>query len=102
MAHPDRAFPPGFFDRDDPDPDAQFYAPPRLVTHLDDAAIAAVGDLCAELGVDGSGAEPRRVLDLMSSWISHLRTAPAHLVVLGPKAAELATNRWPPSGSGTT
>lgn len=92
MADPDAAFPPGFFDRDDPDADAQFYAPSRLVTHLDDEAVAAVGDLYAELGVDGSAPQPRRVLDLMSSWVSHLRTAPAELVVLGMNAAELAAN----------
>jgi SAM-dependent methyltransferase len=85
-------FPPGFFDRADPGPDAGFYDWPRLVTHIDDGAIAAVGELYAELGVDGSAGEPRRVLDLMSSWVSHLRTAPAELVVLGMNADELAAN----------
>ena len=86
-------FPPWFFDRDDPSPDTRFYAPSRLVTHIDDGAIAAVGRLYAELGVDGSAAQPRRVLDLMSSWVSHLVTAPAELVVLGMNARELAANR---------
>ena len=43
-------FPDGFFDRADPAPDADFYAPPRLVTHIDDGAIAAVGALYDELG----------------------------------------------------
>ena len=43
-------FPTGFFDRADDRPDAVFYAPARLVTHIDDAAIAAVGELYAELG----------------------------------------------------
>jgi SAM-dependent methyltransferase len=64
------------------------------VTHIDDGAIAAVGALYAELGVDGSDSSARnlRVLDLMSSWVSHLRTAPAELVVLGMNAAELAAN----------
>lgn len=62
------------------------------MTHIDDAAIAAVGTLYAELGVDGSAGEPRRVLDLMSSWVSHLRTAPDELVVLGLNEAELAAN----------
>ncbi|WP_375430676.1 class I SAM-dependent methyltransferase [uncultured Friedmanniella sp.] len=81
-------YPPWFFDRDDPTPDDRFYSPPRLVTHIDDGAIAAVGELYAELGVDASG----RVLDLMSSWVSHLRSAPAELVVLGMNAAELAAN----------
>jgi SAM-dependent methyltransferase len=86
------AFPPGFFAREDERSDASFYGPPRFVTHIDDGAIAAVSDLYAELGVDGSAPEPRRVLDLMSSWVSHLRTAPAELVVLGMNAAELDAN----------
>ena len=43
-------FPPGFFDRADPGPDAAFYRPLRLVTHIDDGAIAAVGALYDELG----------------------------------------------------
>ncbi|MGY1650442.1 class I SAM-dependent methyltransferase [Geodermatophilus sp. SYSU D01119] len=89
---PYAGFPPGFFDRADERPDAEFYGPPRLVTHIDDGAIAAVGDLYAELGIDGSAPAPTRVLDLMSSWVSHFRTPPAELVVLGMNAAELAAN----------
>lgn len=83
--HP--AFPPGFFDRIDPTPDARFYGAPRLVTHIDRAAIDAVGALYEELGVRGE------VLDLMSSWISHFRAAPARLTVLGLNEAELRANR---------
>ena len=79
-------FPPGFFDRADPSPDQDFYRPPRLVTHIDDGAVAAVGDLYAELGLTG------RVLDLMSSWVSHFRTPPAELVVLGMNRLELDRN----------
>ncbi|MGY1672887.1 class I SAM-dependent methyltransferase [Geodermatophilus sp. SYSU D00710] len=90
---PHAGFPAGFFSRADERPDAEFYGPPRLVTHIDDAAIAAVGDLYAELGIDGSAPAPVRVLDLMSSWVSHFRTPPAELVVLGMNAAELAANR---------
>ena len=71
---PYAGFPPGFFQRADGRDDAVFYGPPRLVTHIDDAAIAAVGELYAELGIDGSTPGPRRVLDLMSSWVSHFRT----------------------------
>jgi SAM-dependent methyltransferase len=63
-----------------------------LVSHIDDRAVAAVGALYAELGVDGSARQPRRVLDLMASWVSHLRAAPAELVVLGMNATELAAN----------
>jgi SAM-dependent methyltransferase len=79
-------FPPGFFDRVDPGPDPLFYAPPRLVLHLDDAAVAAVGDLYEELAIDGE------VLDLMGSWVSHFRRRPRHLTVLGLNAQELAAN----------
>ena len=79
-------FPAGFFDRADPTPDPDFYRPPRLVTHIDAGAIAAVGDLYAELGLTG------RVLDLMSSWVSHFRTPPRQLVVLGLNQVELMMN----------
>jgi SAM-dependent methyltransferase len=89
---PYAGFPPGFFDRADDAPDPVFYGPPRLVTHIDDGAIAAVGALYAELGIDGSAPVPRRVLDLMSSWVSHFRTPPSELVVLGMNADELAAN----------
>jgi len=76
----------GFFDRADPGTDRVFYAPPRLVTHIDDGAIAAVGDLYAELGLTGT------VLDLMGSWVSHFLAAPEHLTVLGMNAHELEAN----------
>jgi SAM-dependent methyltransferase len=81
------SFPAGFFDRADPGTDAAFYSWPRLVTHIDDDAIAAVGALYEELALDGD------VLDLMGSWISHFRAAPARLTVLGMNAEELAANR---------
>lgn len=57
-------FPPGFFDRADETSDAIFYAPDRLVRHLDGAATAAVGRLYRELDIAGD------VLDLCSSWVS--------------------------------
>ncbi len=79
-------FPDGFYDRADPSPDPDFYAAPRLVTHLDERAIEAVGALYDELGVRGD------VLDLMSSWVSHLPTRPRSLTVLGLNAVELAAN----------
>lgn len=82
----DDVFPPGFLDRADPSPDTVFYGPPRLVTHIDEGAIAAVGGLYAELGLDGD------VLDLMSSWTSHFPAPPRRLVGLGMNAAELAAN----------
>lgn len=80
------ALPDGFLARSDPTPDTDFYAVPRLVTHIDDAAIAAVGRLYDEVGVGG------RVLDLMSSWVSHLNQGPEALTVLGLNAHELDAN----------
>ena len=56
------------------------------MTHIDDAAIAAVGALYDDLAIAGT------VLDLMGSWVSHFRRAPAHLTVLGMNAEELAAN----------
>jgi SAM-dependent methyltransferase len=79
-------FPPGFFDRADPTPDAAFYRPLRLVTHIDDGAIAAVGALYDELAIDGE------VLDLMSSWVSHFNQPPRRLTVLGMNDDELRAN----------
>ena len=79
-------FPPGFFDRADPGADPDFYRVPRIVTHIDDAAVAAVGALYDALGIDGE------VLDLMSSWVSHFTRAPRRLTVLGMNQAELERN----------
>lgn len=60
-------FPPDFFRRMDESPDPDFYREPRFVTHIDDATIAALTQVYRELIPAHS-----RVLDLMSSWISHL------------------------------
>jgi SAM-dependent methyltransferase len=79
-------FPHGFFDRADPSPDPRFYDSPRLVHHIDERAVDGVGALYEELGVDGD------VLDLMSSWVSHLGTPPRSLTVLGLNEVELAAN----------
>ena len=79
-------FPSGFFDRADETPDARVYSVDRLVTHIDDAAIVAVGDLYDELALTGD------VLDICSSWISHFRRPPRRLVAMGMNVAELAAN----------
>ena len=79
-------FPPGFFRRTDESSDSGFYADDRLVTHIDDRAIEAVGVLYDQLGLTG------RVLDIMSSWVSHFRQPPAELVVLGMNERELSAN----------
>jgi SAM-dependent methyltransferase len=83
-------FPDGFFSRHDNNDDATFYDTPRLVTHIDDGAIAMVSEMYVELGLSGPGAGHQ--LDLMSSWISHLPERPDALTVLGMNAAELERN----------
>ncbi len=55
------------FRRYDETPDEEFYRTPRLVTHIDDRAIAAVTQLYREFFPPGG-----EILDLMSSWVSHL------------------------------
>ena len=83
-------FPSWFFDRIDSSDDSEFYEPARLVTHIDDDAIRAVGELYRELGI-GSLTAPR-VIDLMASWISHFVQRPEWLTVLGMNALELTNN----------
>ncbi len=81
-------FPERFFAREDESPDAGFYRLARLVTHIDDATIAALTDFYAEFLPPTS-----RVLDLMSSWVSHLPDLEyARIAGLGMNAEELAAN----------
>lgn len=77
------------FVKSDSSPDHLFYAAPRFVTHIDGNAIAAVTSLYREL-FPASGV----ILDLMSSWISHLPRDAAYAEVIGHgmNAAELAAN----------
>jgi SAM-dependent methyltransferase len=82
-------FPAGFFARQDETDDADFYSFDRFVTHIDDGAIYAVGELYNELGLTDADAE---VLDICSSWISHFPIKPGRLVVTGMNAAELGAN----------
>ena len=81
--------PPRAFEKADPTPDPLFYRQPRLVTHIDDAAIAAVTGLYRNV-LPAGGA----ILDLMSSWISHLPPdiEYSHVVGHGMNEAELAAN----------
>ena len=60
-------FPAHLFRRADEADDAVFYQPPRFVTHIDRATINALTDFYREAIPNGA-----RVLDLMSSWVSHL------------------------------
>ncbi len=82
-------FPPAFFERVDEGSDADFYAVPRLVTHIDDATIAEITRWYGEILTPGAA-----VLDLMSSWISHLPDQPplGRVVGHGMNAAELDAN----------
>lgn len=87
---PDHRLPPALFARADDTDDAEFYAFPRLVTHVDDATIAA---LTAYLDETFPRAPPLSVLDLMSSWVSHLPPrAYREVVCLGMNAEELQAN----------
>ena len=77
------------FQRLDESPDENFYREPRLVTHIDDATIAALTQVYRELVPTGAD-----VLDLMSSWVSHLppEIAYGRVVGLGMNRVELAEN----------
>ena len=77
------------FSRFDESPDGDFYSVPRLVTHIDDSAIGAVTQLYREYFKPGDA-----ILDLMSSWVSHLppEVEYGRVVGLGMNAAELGAN----------
>ena len=82
-------FPEQFFQRQDESPDGQFYSDPRFVTHIDDSTIQSLTQFYREQLSAGS-----RVLDLMSSWISHLpeEVSYARVAGLGMNSAELEAN----------
>lgn len=72
----------------DPSPDEAFYAYERKVVHIEVGAIEALREAYAELIPPGA-----RVLDLMSSWRSHLPFVGLGTVVgLGMNAAEMSDN----------
>jgi SAM-dependent methyltransferase len=78
------------FRRMDENPDHRFYQQPRLVYHIDRTAIDVIGGLYRRLLQPES-----RVLDLMSSWVSHLPPdLPLEtLTGLGMNAQELQANK---------
>ena len=82
-------FPSHFFQRQDESADENFYIQPRFVTHIDDSTINCLTEFYHEQIASGS-----RVLDLMSSWISHLPEGVTYADVsgLGMNAAELEAN----------
>lgn len=82
-------FPPDAFRRQDESPDEDFYRFPRFTAHIDDKAIAAVTELYREHFPPGGA-----ILDLMSSWISHLPEEVEYRRVsgLGMNSEELENN----------
>jgi len=86
MDHP---FTPEMFQRMDESDDPLFYAFPRKVVHIDEPAVAAVGQFLA-----ATFAPHSVLLDLMSSWRSHLPPGfvKQRLVGLGLNAEEMADN----------
>jgi hypothetical protein len=87
--------PPGAFRKEDGAADDQFYLDARLTTHIDDTAINALTQVYREVLPAGGV-----VLDLMSSWVSHLPEDVSYGEVIGHgmNAQELAANprlsRW--------
>jgi SAM-dependent methyltransferase len=78
------------FRRYDETPDEGFYKTSRLVTHIDDRAIAAVTQLYREFfPADGE------ILDLMSSWVSHLPEEVRYSRVVGVGMNEVELSRNP-------
>jgi SAM-dependent methyltransferase len=76
------------FGRYDETPDEEFYKTPRLVTHIDDRAIAAVTQLYREFFPPGG-----EILDLMSSWVSHLPPEIEYRRVIGLGMNEVELRR---------
>ncbi len=87
--------PQGAFTKLDAEEDEIFYEPPRLVCHIDDGAIAALTKFYRS-ALPAGGV----LLDLMSSWVSHLPADIQYAEVIGHgmNATELAANprlsRW--------
>jgi hypothetical protein len=87
--------PEGAFTKIDLEDDEIFYEPSRLVFHIDDNAVAALTEFYRTVLPRGGV-----LLDLMSSWVSHLppKIDYAEVVGQGMNAAELAANprlaRW--------
>jgi len=87
--------PPGAFARLDEEDDEAFYEPARLVHHIDEHAVRLLTGLYREILPAGGV-----LLDLMSSWVSHLPPDIAYAEVIGHgmNAEELAANprfkRW--------
>src|SRR5215469_14703151 len=83
------------FTKLDPEDDEIFYEPPRLVYHIDDGAVAALTGFYRKVLPAGGV-----LLDLMSSWVSHLPPEIEYAEVIGhgmnetELAANPRLNRW--------
>jgi SAM-dependent methyltransferase len=89
MPDPTDSAKPDFFRRMDESDDELFYQFPRMVVHIDDGAIATVGEIYASLIPPES-----EILDLMSSWRSHIPASMAtkRVVGVGLNRAEMENN----------
>ena len=85
----DCPFSPFDFTRADESPDRLFYVMPRLVVHIDDHAIATIGELFRDVIPANSV-----VLDLMCSWRSHWPSGhpKARMAGVGLNAVEMQEN----------
>lgn len=86
---PQSPLPAEWFQRRDETRDDEFYISPRKVVHIDEGAIAALKRTFAVLIPPGGV-----ILDLMSSWRSHLpaEIQPARVVGLGMNDDEMRDN----------
>jgi SAM-dependent methyltransferase len=83
--------PPSAVRRIDESPDELFYQAPRFVTHIDGPAISAVTEIYRQcFPPDGA------ILDLMSSWVSHLppEACYSRVVGIGMNEKELEENAF--------
>ncbi len=87
--NPTDFFSDGPFSRSNESDDAIFYKNPRFVTHIDDMAISVMSKIYGNLLSDGI-----KVLDLMSSWKSHIPANKklASLIGLGLNEEEMSQN----------
>ncbi|WP_294348326.1 methyltransferase domain-containing protein [Prosthecochloris sp.] len=77
------------FRRQNESADGIFYSIPRFIDHLDVTALNHIGEIYSRTLVAGS-----KILDLMSSWVSHLpdELEQCEVVGLGMNEEELAAN----------
>jgi len=79
------------FSRSDPSSDGNFYAVPRLVYHIDEAAVSALTQYYRQ-----NVPQKSSILDICSSWVSHypleFPKEMKEIVGTGMNALELAAN----------